>query len=49
LQGQHPMILELSRGGFCPKDPRQHEGLVQLHRSSSLVIATCYFQYRQHH
>ena len=20
LQGQHPMILVLSRGGFCPKD-----------------------------
>jgi peroxiredoxin len=23
LQGQHPMILVLSRGGFCPKDRRQ--------------------------
>ena len=23
LQGQHPMILVLSRGGFCPKDCRQ--------------------------
>src|ERR687893_841315 len=32
LQGQHPMILVLSRGSFCPKDRRQHEGLVQLHR-----------------
>jgi hypothetical protein len=32
LQGQHPMVLVLSRGGFCPKDRRQHEGLVQLHR-----------------
>jgi hypothetical protein len=30
LQGQHPMVLVLSRGGFCPKDRRQHEGLVQL-------------------
>jgi peroxiredoxin len=20
LQGQHPMVLVLSRGGFCPKD-----------------------------
>ena len=32
LQGQDPMILVLSRGGYCPKDRRQHEGLVQLHR-----------------
>lgn len=32
LQGQDPMILVLSRGGFCPKDRRQHEGLVELHR-----------------
>jgi peroxiredoxin len=32
LQGGDPMILVLARGGFCPKDRRQHEGLVQLHR-----------------
>ena len=32
LQGQHPMVLVLSRGGYCPKDRRQAEGLVQLHR-----------------
>ena len=32
LQGIDPMILVLSRGGFCPKDRRQAEGLVQLHR-----------------
>jgi peroxiredoxin len=32
LQGQHPLVLVLSRGGFCPKDRRQHEGLLQLHR-----------------
>ena len=32
LQGQDPMILVLGRGGYCPKDRRQHEGLVQLHR-----------------
>src|SRR6201998_4944514 len=31
LQGQHPMVLILSRGGFQPKDRRQAEGLVQLH------------------
>ena len=32
LQGADPMILVLSRGGYCPKDRRQAEGLVQLHR-----------------
>ena len=32
LQGGDPMVMVLSRGGFCPKDRRQHEGLVQLHR-----------------
>jgi peroxiredoxin len=32
LQGHHPMVLMLSRGGFCPKDRRQAELLVQLHR-----------------
>jgi len=26
------MIVVLSRGGYCPKDRRQSEGLVQLHR-----------------
>jgi peroxiredoxin len=39
LQGQDPMILVLSRGGFCPKDRRQAEGLVQLHRE--LEVAYC--------
>jgi peroxiredoxin len=32
LQGPDPMIVVLSRGGYCPKDRRQSEGLVQLHR-----------------
>src|SRR3954468_22519819 len=32
LQGQDPMVLVLGRGGFCPKDRRQAEGLVELHR-----------------
>jgi peroxiredoxin len=32
LQQQDPMVLVLARGGFCPKDRRQHEGLLQLHR-----------------
>jgi peroxiredoxin len=31
LQGPDPLILVLSRGGYCPKDRRQAEGLVQLH------------------
>ena len=32
LQGPDPMILILSRGGYCPKDRRQAEGLLQLYR-----------------
>ena len=32
LQGTDPMVIVLARGGFCPKDRRQHEGLVRLHR-----------------
>jgi peroxiredoxin len=32
LQSDDPMIVVLSRGGYCPKDRRQHEGLVLLHR-----------------
>jgi peroxiredoxin len=39
LQGIDPMILVLSRGGFCPKDRRQAEGLVQLHRE--LEVGYC--------
>src|SRR5246127_669540 len=31
LQGDDPMVLVLGRGGFCPKDRRQAEGLIQLH------------------
>ena len=31
LQQQDPLVLVLSRGGFCPKERRQHEGLLQLH------------------
>ena len=36
LQGPDPLILVLGRGGYCPKDRRQHEGLVQLHREMEL-------------
>jgi peroxiredoxin len=32
LQGDNPLVLVLSRGGFCPKERRQHEGLLQLYR-----------------
>ena len=32
LQQADPLVLVLSRGGFCPKERRQHEGLLQLHR-----------------
>lgn len=32
LQGSDPLIVVLGRGGFCPKDRRQHEGLLLLHR-----------------
>ena len=39
LQGPDPMILVLSRGGFCPKDRRQHEGLAQLNRE--LEVGYC--------
>src|ERR1700744_3328886 len=31
LQGPDPLVVVLSRGGYCPKDRRQAEGLVQLH------------------
>lgn len=32
LQEQDPLVVLLSRGGYCPKERRQHEGLVELHR-----------------
>jgi peroxiredoxin len=32
LQGNDPMVVILSRGAFCPKDRRQAEGLIELHR-----------------
>ena len=32
LQGSDPMILLLSRGGYCPKDRCQAERLLHLHR-----------------
>jgi peroxiredoxin len=39
LQGNDPMIVVLSRGGFCPKDRRQAEGLRELYKE--LEVAYC--------
>ena len=39
LQQGDPLVLVLSRGGFCPKDRRQHEGLLQLHRE--MLVGYC--------
>ena len=39
LQGSDPMVLVLSRGGYCPKDRRQAEGLVALERE--LEVGYC--------
>src|ERR1700730_5918229 len=36
LQGADPMVVMLSRGNYCPKDRRQLEGLVQLHRETEV-------------
>src|SRR6202022_3277623 len=37
LQEQNPMVLVLSRGGFCPKERRQDAGLVKLHREPEVA------------
>jgi peroxiredoxin len=39
LQAGDPLVVVLARGGFCPKDRRQHEGLVLLHRE--LEVGYC--------
>src|ERR1700758_36197 len=39
LQGPHPMVLVLSRGGFSPNDRRQAELLVQFFRE--LEVGYC--------
>src|SRR5690242_3740581 len=39
LQGPDPMVLVLGRGGYCPKERRQAEGLVALHRE--MEVAYC--------
>jgi hypothetical protein len=43
LQGPHPMVLVLSRGGFCPKDRRQAEGLLgqPLLLSAKVAVRGC--------
>ena len=39
LQRADPMVLLLSRGGYCPKERRQAEGLLGLHRE--LEVGYC--------
>jgi peroxiredoxin len=39
LQKGDPLVLVLSRGGFCPKERRQQEGLLQLHRE--MLVGYC--------
>jgi peroxiredoxin len=41
LQEQDPMIIVLARGGYCPKDRRQHEGLVALWREMMPGVGYC--------
>ncbi|MER8422800.1 redoxin domain-containing protein [Mesorhizobium sp. M1403] len=36
LQGEDPMVLVLGRGGYCPRDRRQAEGLVQLYHEMAV-------------
>ncbi|AUW42611.1 peroxiredoxin family protein [Rhizobium leguminosarum] len=36
LQGVYPTVVVLSRGSYCPKDRRQAEGLLQLHREMTV-------------
>jgi peroxiredoxin len=38
LQQQDPLVVLLSRGGYCPKERRQHEGLVQLHHEMQVGL-----------
>ena len=50
LQGPHPMVLVLSRGGFCPKDRRQSEGARPTSsRNRGSLLPPGYDQHRQHH
>ena len=36
LQGADPLILVLARGGYCPRDRRQCENLLELHREMEI-------------
>ena len=36
LQGQDPLILVLARGGYCPRDRRQSENLLELHHEMEI-------------
>jgi peroxiredoxin len=41
LQACDPLIVVLARGSFCPKDRRQHEGLVALWREMLPGVGYC--------
>jgi peroxiredoxin len=41
IQGIDPLVVVLARGGYCPKDRRQHEGLVQLWREMMPGLGYC--------
>src|SRR5689334_25317741 len=38
LQQGDPLVVALSRGGYCPKERRQHEALLQLHREMGVGL-----------
>jgi peroxiredoxin len=41
IGGPDPLVIVLSRGGYCPKDRRQHDGLVQLWREMMPGVGYC--------
>ena len=48
LQGPDPLILVLSRGGYCPKDrPGRGSGSTSP-RDGSRLLPPGHYQYRQH-
>ena len=49
LQGPDPMILVLSRGGYCPKDLAPGRGPSPTSpRDGSWLLPASHYQYRQH-
>ena len=41
IAGIDPIVVVLARGGYCPKDRRQHEGLAQLWREMMPGVGYC--------